>query len=46
MASEKTKAFLLKMIGIDRRIIFIFVFIALSIPMFIHIDMDIPTSPF
>lgn len=45
MASEKTKAFLLKMIGIDRRIIFIFVFIALSIPMFIHIDMDIPTSP-
>ena len=45
MASEKTKAFLLKMIGIDRRIIFIFVFIALSVPMFISIDMDIPTSP-
>ncbi len=45
MASEKTKAFLLKMIGIDRRIIFIFVFIALSVPMFISIDMNIPTSP-
>lgn len=45
MVSEKTKSFLLKMMGIDRRVIFIFVFVALSIPMFIEIDMEILTSP-
>ncbi|MCP4580905.1 MAG: hypothetical protein GY839_04760 [candidate division Zixibacteria bacterium] len=45
MVSEKTKNFLERMMGIDRRIIFIFIFVALSIPMFISIDMEIPTSP-
>jgi hypothetical protein len=45
MVSEKTKSFLEWLMGIDRRIIFIFIFIALSIPMFIAIEMEIPTSP-
>lgn len=45
MASEKIKKFWTRMIGLDRRVIFIFTFIALSIPMFIEIEMDIPISP-
>ena len=39
------KNFFEKMMGIDRRIIFLLIFIALSIPMFIKIEMEIPTSP-
>jgi hypothetical protein len=39
------RSFLERMMGIDRRIIFIFIFVALSIPMFISIEMNIPTSP-
>jgi hypothetical protein len=45
MMAEKNQTFLEKMMGIDRRIIFILIFIALSIPMFIHIEMKIPVSP-
>jgi hypothetical protein len=45
MVSEKAKNFLERMMGIDRRVIFILIFIALSIPMFISIDMKILTSP-
>lgn len=45
MVSEKTRNFFERMMGIDRRIIFILIFIALSIPMFIHIEMKIPVSP-
>jgi hypothetical protein len=44
MVSNNTKNFFQKMINIDRRIIFAFIFIALSIPMFISIDMDISIS--
>ena len=43
--AEQKQTFLDKMMGIDRRVIFILIFIALSIPMFIHIEMEIPTSP-
>ncbi len=39
------KNFLERMMGIDRRVIFLLIFIALSIPMFIKFDMEIPTSP-
>lgn len=42
--ANSTTNFFEKMMGIDRRIIFIFIFVALSIPMFISIDMKIPTS--
>jgi len=45
MATEEQKSFLEKMVGIDRRVIFIFIFVALSIPMFISIDMVIKVSP-
>lgn len=45
MATEKTKKFWQTLMGIDRRVIFIFTFVALSIPMFIKIDMEIPISP-
>ncbi len=43
--ANSAKSFLEKMMGIDRRIIFLFIFIALSIPMFVEIDIAIPTSP-
>lgn len=45
MVSEKAKKFWTTMMGIDRRVIFIFTFIAISIPMFIKIDMKISISP-
>jgi len=45
MVSEKVKNFLERMMRIDRRVIFVLIFIALSIPMFISIEMTIPTSP-
>lgn len=45
MVSEKTKTFFQKMMGIDRRIIFLFIFVAVSVPMFISIKMSIPVSP-
>jgi hypothetical protein len=43
--AEQKQTFLDRMMGIDRRVIFVLIFIALSIPMFIHIEMEIPTSP-
>jgi hypothetical protein len=45
MAAEKIKNLLERMMRIDRRVIFVLIFIALSIPMFISIEMTIPTSP-
>jgi hypothetical protein len=45
MASEKSKKFWKAMMGIDRRVIFVFTFVAISIPMFITIEMKIPISP-
>jgi len=45
MAGESLKKFLEKMMGIDRRVIFLLIFVALSIPMFIAIKMKIPVSP-
>jgi hypothetical protein len=43
--AEQKQGFLDRMMGIDRRVIFVLIFIALSIPMFIHIEMNILTSP-
>ena len=44
MASESMKNFFEKLVNIDRRIIFLFIFVALSIPMFLSFEMDISIS--
>jgi hypothetical protein len=45
VAADNFKRFLERMMSIDRRVIFVLIFIALSIPMFISIKMKIPVSP-
>ncbi|MCD6161785.1 MAG: hypothetical protein J7K40_05155 [candidate division Zixibacteria bacterium] len=44
MASESMRNFFVKLMNIDRRIIFLFIFVALSIPMFISMEMNISIS--
>ncbi len=45
MAEQKEVGFWNSLMRIDRRIIFLFIFVAISVPMFLQINLKIPTSP-
>lgn len=45
MAGHEKASFWNKLMTIDRRIIFVFIFVAISIPMFLRLTLKIPTSP-
>jgi hypothetical protein len=45
MADINKTGFWQKLMTIDRRVIFLFIFVAISIPMFLKIELKIPTSP-